>query len=142
MAWIYYNIDIAVFESNIESISKGAGRMDHALFIAFSKVAVGRIVHPRWEGLSYRLLNKSVCLSVCLLSVRSLPSHWGGGGPQLSLYRYTDYSFNQQSVHLSVCSSRGRSRYIDIYDIYTLLIFCHDENFCHDRSLPLGRLIP
>ena len=20
--------------------------------------------------------------------------------------------------------------------------FCHDENFCHDRSLPLGRLIP
>ena len=32
--------------------------------------------------------------------------------------RYTDYSFNRQSVHLSICSSRGRSRYIDISMTY------------------------
>ena len=109
-----------------ESISKGAGRVDHALFESnyllvreLSKGAVGRIVHPRWEGLSYRLLNKSVCLSVCCLSVPLSPSG-REGGPQTYLYRYTDYAFNRQSVHLSVCSSRGRSRYIDISMIYIL----------------------
>ena len=66
---IYYKLAV------LESISKGAGRVDHALFESnyllvreLSKGAVGRIVHPRWEGLSYRLLNKSVCLSVCCLS--------------------------------------------------------------------------
>ena len=86
---------LAVFES----ISKGAGRVDHALFESnyllvreLSKGAVGQIVHPRWEGLSYRLLNKSVCLSV-VCPFPSLPLG-GGGGPQLSLYRYTNYSFN------------------------------------------------
>ena len=52
----------------------------------------------------------------------------------------TDYSFNWQLVHLTVCSSWGRSRYIDISMIFILiqiqtLIFCHSRSFCHDRTL-------
>ena len=67
-----------------------------------------------------------VCLSICLSSVYCLfpfPSRWGRRREvhgSLYTYRYTDYSFNWQSVHLSVCSSWGRSRYIDISMIFIL----------------------
>ena len=45
-------------------IYRGFSESNFLLYI--SKGAAGRIMHPRWEGLLYRLLNKSVCLSVCL----------------------------------------------------------------------------
>ena len=109
----------------------------------------GWIVHPRWTGLSFRLLNLMrfddniydvyyillytvmfrlifqlsihlfVFKSVCLSLLRLFPSSNGEGGRQL--YKFIeDYSLNQQFVHLSIFSSRGRSRYIDISTIYIL----------------------
>ena len=57
--------------------------------------------------ISLSIIHPSVCLSDWLLSV-TLPQGGGGrGSTTLSIYRYTDYSFNRQSVHLCLSAPLG-----------------------------------
>ena len=59
--------------------------------------------------ISLSIIHPSVCLSDWLLSV-PLPQGGGGRGStalSLYIYRYTDYSFNRQSVHLCLSAPLG-----------------------------------
>ena len=111
----------AVFESSevclmiifMKGGGAAPGRYIKLLYRIFFKLSICLSVpchnnRSRFTVIFRLVFQLSICISV-FLSVFCLfpPPDWGGGVRAFYLHKYTDYSFNWQSVHLSVCSSRG-----------------------------------
>ena len=109
----------AVFESSEVCLMiifmKGGGRHPVAILSFYTEYSLncqsvclflattGRSGNSSRFTVIFRLVFQlSICISVYLSVSCLFPSPRA-----LYLHKYTDYSFNWQSVHLSVCSSRG-----------------------------------